>query len=175
MLRDTLIYMVLGVLGQNGADKMVWTKWHTDKMSFDKMVRTKWYEYNGADKIINQSINHVPTDNMIFSSIPLPLGSLYISSVFLALFCSLFLFCFFIVHDSLNLDVVSLVIGMIVFCYYLLHTCLVGLVPFGLPFTNSITFLLICLLYTLLVFAIKWYRSSWSYFCVQRTTWDCAY
>src|SRR6218665_791522 len=31
-----------------------------------------------------------------------------------------------------------------------------GLVPFGLLFTNSITFLLICLLCTLLVFAIKW-------------------
>jgi len=24
--------------GQNGTDKMVWTKWYTDKM-----VRTKWY------------------------------------------------------------------------------------------------------------------------------------
>jgi len=32
-----------------------------------------------------------------------------------------------------------------------------GLVPSGLPFTNSITFLLICLLFTLLVHAIKWY------------------
>ena len=32
-----------------------------------------------------------------------------------------------------------------------------GLVPFGLPYTNSITFLLICHLCTLLVFAIKWY------------------
>src|SRR6218665_2017158 len=25
------------------ADKMVWTKWYTDKMVLDKMVRTKWY------------------------------------------------------------------------------------------------------------------------------------
>ena|SRR6218665_1448269 len=33
-----------------------------------------------------------------------------------------------------------------------------GLVPFGLPVTNSITLLLICLLCALLVFAIKWYR-----------------
>ena len=29
--------------GQNGTDKMVWTKWYTDKMVLDKMVRTKWY------------------------------------------------------------------------------------------------------------------------------------
>src|SRR6218665_4062845 len=35
-----------------------------------------------------------------------------------------------------------------------------GLVPFGLPFTNSKTFLVICLLCTLLVFAIRWYSSS---------------
>ena len=36
---------VLGQNGseQNGTDKMVWTKWYTDKMVFDKMVRTKWY------------------------------------------------------------------------------------------------------------------------------------
>src|SRR6218665_1429682 len=60
--------------GQNGTDKMVWTKWYTDKMSLDIMVWTKWHEYKGADKIINQSTNPVPTDNMIFSSIPLPLG-----------------------------------------------------------------------------------------------------
>src|SRR6218665_1513962 len=26
------------VLGQNGTDKMVWTKWYTDKMVLDKMV-----------------------------------------------------------------------------------------------------------------------------------------
>ena len=47
-------------------------------MSLDKMVRTKWHEYKGADKIINKSINPVPTDNMIFSLIPLLRGSLYI-------------------------------------------------------------------------------------------------
>jgi len=29
-------------------DKMVWTKWYTDKMSLDKMVRTKWYGLNGS-------------------------------------------------------------------------------------------------------------------------------
>src|SRR6218665_3498980 len=34
--------------GQNGTDKMVWTKWYTDKMSLDKMVWTKWYGQNGS-------------------------------------------------------------------------------------------------------------------------------
>src|SRR6218665_3302412 len=34
--------------GQNGTDKMVWTKWYTDKMVLDKMVRTKWYGQNGT-------------------------------------------------------------------------------------------------------------------------------
>jgi len=29
--------------GQNGTDKIVWTKWYTDKMVLDKMVWTKWY------------------------------------------------------------------------------------------------------------------------------------
>ena len=38
--------------GQNGTDKMVWTKWYTDKMSLDKMVRTKWYGQNGTDKMV---------------------------------------------------------------------------------------------------------------------------
>src|SRR6218665_1014223 len=37
------------VLGQNGTDKMVWTKWYTDKMSLDKMVWTKWYGKNGTN------------------------------------------------------------------------------------------------------------------------------
>ncbi len=71
---------VRGVLGQNGSgqngtDKMVWTKWYTDKMVLDKMVWTKWYGQNGTDKIlrIKSSINPAPIDNMIFSSIPLPL------------------------------------------------------------------------------------------------------
>src|SRR6218665_3022385 len=79
-----------------------------------------------------------------------------------------FCFCFFvfcIVHGSLNLDVVSLVIKLIIFAaIYCIHVYWVthdsGIVKgkrFGLPFTNSITFLLICLLCTLLVFAIKWY------------------
>src|SRR6218665_731446 len=63
------------------AEKMVWTKWYGQNG-----IRTKWYwtkRYgqngtdkmvrikNGDDKIINQSINPAPTDNMIFSSIPL--------------------------------------------------------------------------------------------------------
>jgi len=34
--------------GQNGTDKMVWTKWYTDKMLLDKMVWTKWYGQNGS-------------------------------------------------------------------------------------------------------------------------------
>jgi len=38
--------------GQNGTDKMVWTKWYTDKMSLDKMVWTKWYGQNGTDKMV---------------------------------------------------------------------------------------------------------------------------
>ena len=56
-------------------DKMVRTKWYTDKMALDKMVWTKWHEQNGTEKIlrIKPSINPAPIDNMIFSSIPLPL------------------------------------------------------------------------------------------------------
>ena len=38
--------------GQNGTDKMVWTKWYTDKMVLDKMVWTKWYGQNGMDKMV---------------------------------------------------------------------------------------------------------------------------
>ena len=34
--------------GQNGTDKMVWTKWYTDKMVLDKMVWTKWCGQNGT-------------------------------------------------------------------------------------------------------------------------------
>ena len=34
--------------GQNGTDKMVWTKWYTDKIVLGKMVRTKWYGQNGT-------------------------------------------------------------------------------------------------------------------------------
>jgi len=30
------------------ADKMVWIKWHTDKMVADKMVWTKWYGQSGT-------------------------------------------------------------------------------------------------------------------------------
>src|SRR6218665_3877040 len=36
------------VTGQNGTDKMVWTKWYTDKMVLDKMVSTKWYRQIGT-------------------------------------------------------------------------------------------------------------------------------
>ena len=44
------------------ADKMVRTKWYTDKIVYgqnvigqndmDKMVRTKWYRQNGTDKMV---------------------------------------------------------------------------------------------------------------------------
>src|SRR6218665_3535045 len=74
---------VVGVLGQNGSgqngsDKMVWTKWYTDKMVLDTMVRTKWYGQNGTDKTlpIESSIKKISTpliDTMTFSSILLPL------------------------------------------------------------------------------------------------------
>src|SRR6218665_1725785 len=56
---NKMVYGQNGI-GQNGMDKMV----------LDKMVWTKWYGQNGTDKI-NQSINRAPTDNMIFSLIPL--------------------------------------------------------------------------------------------------------
>ena len=61
--------------GQNGTDKMVWTKWYTGKMVLDKLAWTKWYGQNGTDKIlrIKSSINPALIYNMIFSSIPLPL------------------------------------------------------------------------------------------------------
>ena len=42
------VYAVTGQngSGQNGTDKMVWTKWCTAKMVLDKMVWTKWYVQN---------------------------------------------------------------------------------------------------------------------------------
>src|SRR6218665_3430875 len=77
--------MVYGQNGirQNATDKMVWTKWYTDKMALDKMifekmvlgkmVWTKWYGQNGTDKILRIKSSKKPApDNMIFSSIPLP-------------------------------------------------------------------------------------------------------
>src|SRR6218665_3066446 len=56
--------------GQNGTDKMGWTKWYTDKMVLDKMVWTKWYGQNGTDKTltIKSSSNTL---------IPLPLTKKY--------------------------------------------------------------------------------------------------
>src|SRR6218665_2061228 len=52
--------------GQNGTDKMVWTKWYTDKMVLDKTVRTKWYGQNGTDKTL-------AIKSPINTFIPLPL------------------------------------------------------------------------------------------------------
>jgi len=45
-----MAYMVTGQngSGQNGTDRMVWTKWYTDKMVLDKMVETKLYGQNGT-------------------------------------------------------------------------------------------------------------------------------
>src|SRR6218665_1148314 len=53
--------------GQNGTDKMVWTKWYTDKMSLDKMARTKWYGQNGMDKMVygQNVIGQNGTDKMV--------------------------------------------------------------------------------------------------------------
>ena len=86
------------VLGQNGSgqnvtDKMVRTKRYTDKMLLDKMAWTKWYGQNGTDKIlrIKSSINPAPIDNMIFSSIPLPLWRHQLSSKCLSFICDFWL------------------------------------------------------------------------------------
>jgi len=71
-----VVYPVLGQngSGQNGTDKMVWTKWYGQngigQNGMDKMVRTKWYDQNITDKVINQS---APIDNMTFSSILHPI------------------------------------------------------------------------------------------------------
>src|SRR6218665_3045246 len=82
------ICLVLGQngSGQNGMDKMVWTKWYTGKMVLDKMAWTKWYGQNDTDKIlrIRSSINPSLIYNMIFSSIPLPLSRLQLSSMCLS-------------------------------------------------------------------------------------------
>ena len=53
--------MVLGQngSGQNGTDKMVWTKWYTDKMVLDKMVWTKWCGQNGTIFIFCVHFNSV--------------------------------------------------------------------------------------------------------------------
>src|SRR6218665_2029626 len=53
------LQMIIKVLGQNGSgqngtDKMVWTKWYTDKMA-----RTKWYGSNITNKVIIQSSSHL--------------------------------------------------------------------------------------------------------------------
>ena len=85
---------ICGVLGQNGSgqngtDKMVWTKWYTDKTALDKMVWTKWHGQNGTDNIlrIKSSINPAPFDNMIFfinpASTLTPLAFLYVLIIYL--------------------------------------------------------------------------------------------
>ena len=54
--------------GQNGTDKMVWTKWYKDKMVLDKMAWTKWYGQNGTIKIlqIKSSMNPLPLTIWLF-------------------------------------------------------------------------------------------------------------
>src|SRR6218665_684694 len=56
------VYWVTGQngSGQNGTDKMVWTKWYTDKMVLDKMVWTKRYGQNGTDKILRINYQSIP-------------------------------------------------------------------------------------------------------------------
>src|SRR6218665_519813 len=56
-LIESGMHTLSGVTGQNGSgqtgmDKMVWTKWYTDKMALDKMVWTKWYGHNGTDIMV---------------------------------------------------------------------------------------------------------------------------
>jgi len=74
-------------------DKMVWTKWYTDKMVLAKMAWTKWYGENGTDKIlrIKSSINPALIYNMIFSSIPLPLWRYQLFSMYLSFICEFWL------------------------------------------------------------------------------------
>jgi len=57
------------------ADKMVRTKWYGQNGIRTKWYRIKWYGQNGMAKIlqIKSSINPALIDNMIFSSIQLPL------------------------------------------------------------------------------------------------------
>ena len=57
------------------ADKMVWTKWYGKNGIWTKWYWTKWYGQNGMAQIlrIKSSINPALIDNMIFSSIPIPL------------------------------------------------------------------------------------------------------
>jgi len=50
--------------GQSGTDKLVWTKWYTDKIVLDKMIWTKWYRQNGT--------------NLYFVYILIQLNSIYI-------------------------------------------------------------------------------------------------
>src|SRR6218665_1079002 len=59
--------------GQNGTDKMVWTKWHgqngMDKMVLDKMGWTKWYGQNGMDKMVygQNGIGQNGMDKMVWT------------------------------------------------------------------------------------------------------------
>ena len=43
------VFVVTGQNGSglNGTDKVVWTKWYTDKMVLEKMALTKWHGQNG--------------------------------------------------------------------------------------------------------------------------------
>src|SRR6218665_4042389 len=72
-------------------DKMVWTKWYTDKMVLDKMVWTKWYGQNGMAKILRKKslINRSSIDTMIFfinpASTLTPLAFPYVLIIYLLL------------------------------------------------------------------------------------------
>ena len=74
-------------------DKMVRTKWYWTKWygqnGTDKTVWTKWYGQIGTAKILRimSSINPVPIDTVIFSSIPasilIPVAFLYVLIIYL--------------------------------------------------------------------------------------------
>jgi len=57
MLRKASVALLFKVLGQNGSgqngtNKMVWTKWYTDKMVLNKMVWRKLYGQNGTVEMV---------------------------------------------------------------------------------------------------------------------------
>ena len=74
--------------GQNGTDKMVWTKWYTAKIVLDKMVAvkmvgTKWYGWNITNKVNNQSHSHWQYDFFINPASTLtPLAFCYVLIIF---------------------------------------------------------------------------------------------
>src|SRR6218665_3533594 len=86
MIILTLVLLVLGQngSGQNGTDKMVWTKWYTNKMALDKMVWTKWHRQNITDNVTNQSISHLQYEFFINPASALtPSAFLYVLNIYI--------------------------------------------------------------------------------------------